>query len=389
MLFRSHERTIFPLLRRRPLFSGADAFYLYDFLCHGAVNDNVFVYSNRKGGERALVVVHNAHGEVAGVIGTSTGKRIKEGEGEGLISPQLYDGLGLGEQDAHFWRFRDATSDLEYLRRRDDLLGSAFFLALGSYGVHVFIDWQPLAWDEHLDALCTRLGGQPVAQFDHELIALRFAPEQAALRRLLSEEGRHVITACSGKKPTKADRAVESALADFLLLFGQKPLPLSTAQCQLVEGAESSLSLLVWALLRQGDAGEDLPAVFAAQGLDRVLGEILGDTTTLPLYRALWRHRAALADLSLAELLPHLCAESELRATLNWHEWEGKSYVDQGALTTLLQRLEEILVFELTGGEVSEERRKTRVAALSSEITALAKKAELNAYQLEKFCDFE
>ncbi len=385
-----HERTIFPLLRRRPLFSGADAFYLYDFLCHGAVNDNVFVYSNRKGGERALVVVHNAHGEVAGVIGTSTGKRSKEGEGEGLIAPQLYDGLGLGEHDAPFWRFRDATSDLEYLRRRDDLLGSAFFLALGPYGVHVFVDWQPLAWDESLDALCTRLGGEPVAQLDRELIDLRFAAEQASLRRLLSEEGRRAITACTDKKTTKADGAVESALADFLLLFGRKPLPLSPAQCQLfVVEKEGSFSLLVWALLRQANVGDDLPATFAAQGLDRVLGEILGDPAALALYRALWRHRAELAELPLAKLLPHLCAEPGLRATLNWHEWEGKSYVDQGALTTLLQRLEEILVFELTGGEVSEERRKTRVAALSSEITALAKKAELNAYQLEKFCDFE
>jgi len=142
-------------------------------------------------------------------------------------------------------------------------------------------------------------------------------------------------------------------------------------------------------LSANSSCGDNLPATFAAQGLDRVLGEILGDPAALALYRALWRHRAELAELPLAKLLPHLCAEPGLRATLNWHEWEGKSYVDQGALTTLLQRLEEILVFELTGGEVSEERRKTRVAALSSEITALAKKAELNAYQLEKFCDFE
>jgi hypothetical protein len=100
----------------------------------------------------------------------------------------------------------------------------------------------------------------------------------------------------------------------------------------------------------------------------------------------LWRHRDELANAPLAELLPHLWAEPALRATLNWHVWEGKSYVDQGALTTLLQRLEEILVFELTTAE--SERSKVRIKKLRVAMAALARKAEESAYQVEKFCDF-
>ena len=380
-----HQRTIFPLLRRRPLFSGADAFYLYDFLCNGAVNDNVFVYSNRQGGERALVVVHNAHGEIAGEIGASTGKRIKAGEGERLVAPQLFDGLGLGENDAPFWRFRDATSDLEYLRRREELLGNAFVLALGSYGVHVFVDWQGLAWDAHLDALCTRLGGRPLAQLDRELIDLRFAAEQAALRRLLSPEGRRAITEFTSKKTAEA--AAANVLADVVLLFGGEPRPLPSAQRQRLTAPKSSLSLFAWALLRQGDAGDDLPALFASHGLDRVLGEALGDPAAPALYWLLWRHRDALANAPLAALLTHLWAEPMLRATLNWHVWDGKTYVEQGALTTLLQRLEEILVFELTAAESGQ--GKGRIKELRAELTALAEKAQRYAYQVEKFCDFE
>jgi hypothetical protein len=382
-----HERTIFPLLRRRPLFSGADAFYLYDFLCNGVVNENVFVYSNRKGGERALVVVHNAYGEISGAVGVSTGKRIKEGVGERLIAPQLFDGLGLGESDAPFWRFRDAASDLEYLRRREELLGDAFALVLGSYGVHVFVDWQALAWDGDLDALCTRLGGRPVGQLDRELIDLRFAPEQAALRGLLSAAGRRVITEVASKKTAEADTADAIALADFERLFGQKPRPLPPARCQLLMAAESSLSLLAWALLRQGYVGDDLPALFASKGLDRVLGEILGDPAAPALYWLLWRHRDELASTALAGLLPHLCAEPALRATLNWHVWEGKTYVDQGALMRLLQRLEEILIFELTTAVSG--KSKVRSKGLRAELAALVRKAEESAYQVEKFCDIE
>lgn len=378
-----HERTIFPLLRRRPLFSGADAFYLYDFLCNGSVNDNVFVYSNRKGGERALVVVHNAYGEISGGIGASTGKRIKEGGGERLVAPQLFDGLGLGENDAAFWRFRDAASDLEYLRRREELLGNAFALALASYGVHVFVDWQALAGDAHLDALCTRLGGRPVAQLDRELLDLRFAPEQTALRRLLSVKGGHTPAVSASQKTA----AAAEAFADFCRLFSTEARPLPPTLTQLLAAAEGSLSLRAWALLRRGHGGDDLPAFLAAKGLDRVLGEILGDPAAPALYWQLWHHRDELVRTPLAVLLSHLWADPTLRTTLNWHVWEDKTYVDQDALLALLRRLEEILVFELTAELPAQSPAK--IETLRAEFATLARKAEESAYQVEKFCDFE
>lgn len=377
-----HEKTIFPLLRRRPLFSGADDFYLYDFLCHGSVNDNVFVYSNRKGGERALVIVHNAYGEIAGVIGQSTGKRIKDEDGERLVTLPLSVGLGLEGSHVSFWRFRDAGSDLEYLRRREDFLGNSFALALGSYGVHVFVDWQGRAWDEHLDVLCNRLDGRPVVDLDRELVDLRFAPEQAALRRLLSPEGLDSLIAVSREKAVE-----EAVLADFTLLFAQQPHPLPLALRQLLIAKGSSLSLRLWALLRQGSVQDDLPEHFAARGLDRILGEILGDPAAPALYWQLWRQRKELVCAPLPELFLRLCADPSLRAHLAWHLWEDKTYVDQSALTTLLPRLEELLAFELTAAEPKTSQSK--IKALRVAMATLAKKALASGYQVEKFCDFE
>lgn len=381
-----HQRKIFPLLRRRPLFSGASDFYLYDFLCDGAVNDNVFVYSNRNGGERALVIVHNAAGEISGVIGQSASKRIKDEAGEHLIAPQLCDGLELGGGDLRFWRFRDATSDLEYLRRHEDLHSHAAFFSLGAYGVHVFVDWQGLPWDEHLDALCNHLGGRPSVHLDRDLVDLRFAPEQAALRRLLAaNELRPRIDLGSQPPP---DAAAKSLLADFQLVFALEPRPLRPA-LDLIRAAarEESPSLLAWALLSLGGKADDRRQRFTSRGLDRVLGESLGDPSGPVLYWVLLPHREDLASASLAKILPHLWADPALRTSLHWHVWEGKTYVDQAAFTSLLLRLEEILLF--AGTAAQKKVSQAKIKRLRAEFAALAAKAQLNAYQLEKFCDFE
>ncbi len=51
-----HQREIFPLLKKRYLFSGVDDFALYDFVTDGGVDEDVYAYSNGWGTERALVL---------------------------------------------------------------------------------------------------------------------------------------------------------------------------------------------------------------------------------------------------------------------------------------------------------------------------------------------
>src|SRR5262249_24116172 len=58
-----HERQIAPLLHCRELFAQSYDFRLYDFFTDdGWVNEDVFAYSNRRGGERELVVYRNRYG---------------------------------------------------------------------------------------------------------------------------------------------------------------------------------------------------------------------------------------------------------------------------------------------------------------------------------------
>jgi len=72
-MVRRHESQVFPLMRRRRLFSGAEHFAFYDFNSpEGWVDENVFAYSNRAGEERAIILYNNAYNATRGNIHTST-----------------------------------------------------------------------------------------------------------------------------------------------------------------------------------------------------------------------------------------------------------------------------------------------------------------------------
>ena len=67
-----HQREIAPLLMQRRIFAGSADFTLYDFWNHfGAVDENVFAYSNRTDGERSLVIYNNKYDSTAGTIHVS------------------------------------------------------------------------------------------------------------------------------------------------------------------------------------------------------------------------------------------------------------------------------------------------------------------------------
>ena len=141
-----HEHRIFPLLHRRPLFAEAGEFLLYDFFTRGgAVNEDVFAYSNRAGGARGLVVYHNKYAGTQGWIKTSAAYMDK-GAGR-LVQRSLAHGLGLPGEG--YVIFRDYVSGLDYIRPAAELVEQGLYVELGAYQCHVFMDWR-------FEAHCTR-----------------------------------------------------------------------------------------------------------------------------------------------------------------------------------------------------------------------------------------
>ena len=138
-----HEREIFPLLKRRRLFSGVENFVLYDCRMHdGHVNEDVFAYSNRLGDERVLVIYNNRFSEASGTLSRSVGMNVGDASRRSIVQKSLSEGLGLKADEDLFYIFRDEKSGLEYVRNGADLARNGLRIHLGAYKCHVFTSFR-------------------------------------------------------------------------------------------------------------------------------------------------------------------------------------------------------------------------------------------------------
>ena len=145
-LINRHNWQIFPLLKKRYLFSEVDHFYLYDFYnTDGLVDENVFAYSNRSGDERTLVVYHNKFGDTAGWVRTSAAFMNKV-TGE-LQQMDLRTGLDLPTSRSHFVIFKDQINGLDYIRSCAEIANKGLFVQLDAYRAHVFLDFRVIEDD--------------------------------------------------------------------------------------------------------------------------------------------------------------------------------------------------------------------------------------------------
>jgi glycosidase len=134
-----HEREIFPLMKKRYLFSGSADFCLFDLYNYdGSVNENVFAYTNRAGDERGLVIYNNAYDRAAGWIRWSCAK-IPQKEG-GFRQDSLYQALGLQGKDPFFVFFREQRQNLWYIRSSKDIAERGLSVALNGYEAQIFLD---------------------------------------------------------------------------------------------------------------------------------------------------------------------------------------------------------------------------------------------------------
>lgn len=164
-LVERHQREIFPLLHKRALFAGVDQFLLYDFFTpHGGVNEDVYAYSNALGNERSLVVYHNKFGSTEGWIRSSVAFAVKEGDSKRLIQKTLADGLNLQADPSTYVIYRDAITNLEYIRPSAELVEKGFFIHLNAYEYHVFLDFHIVREDQYgsYNQLCSYLNGRGV-----------------------------------------------------------------------------------------------------------------------------------------------------------------------------------------------------------------------------------
>ncbi len=185
-LVRRHEVEIFPFLKRRKLFSGSENFSLFDFFTpDGRVDENVFAYSNRNGGEKALIVYNNAYNSTRGWIKTSTAINVGCGEEVYFIQRSLSEALQLRADPGYFYIFRDHRAGKEYLRRGAEIAEKGLYFELRGYQYFALLHWQEIFdIDGSFAELDKQLEGKSVSDIVKARDEMVLQPLLAAFRGL-------------------------------------------------------------------------------------------------------------------------------------------------------------------------------------------------------------
>ena len=142
-LVRRHERDIFPLMRRRGIFSGAEHFALFDFESDGGwVDENVFAYANRGDGGKALIIYNNGIERTSGRVRASSAINTGSAEQPYLVRRSLAEALDLDTAPGAWHVFRDHLDGCEYLRSGEDLAAGGLHCHLQGYQARALVDWR-------------------------------------------------------------------------------------------------------------------------------------------------------------------------------------------------------------------------------------------------------
>jgi len=214
-LVRRHEREIFPLLHRRHLFAEVEHFVLYDFWTpEGYVNEDVFAYSNRSGGERTLIVYHNKFADVRGWVRTSVGAAVKDPDGpQRIVQRSLGEALVLHHDEHSFTIFRDQRSGLEYIRSSNELCERGLYVELAAYTCHVFMDFREVPDNEwrHYEHIATYLKGRGVPSVEAALQEILLQPVHQPFIELVNAD---LFSRLMKKRVTKPRATTPKALLD-------------------------------------------------------------------------------------------------------------------------------------------------------------------------------
>jgi glycosidase len=224
-----HEDKIFPLLRKRKLFSGAENFYFFDFVVSdGLVNENVFVYTNRYNNEKALIIYNNSYSTTKGRIKNSV-KYVKRDSKGDLVydSKNLGEALLLKNEFNVFYKLRDYNSSMEFLVNGKDIYEYGLEVEVRGYQYYAFLDFHEIYdSDGYIRKLYEKFGFNPIKSIDEEYKALKHEAFYKELRKLFFEALRddkaynenlktNVINALNFFNISELDKLAQEIVTDF------------------------------------------------------------------------------------------------------------------------------------------------------------------------------
>lgn len=335
-LIERHRRRLFPLLRQRSLFSGAESFQLYDFVSAYGVEEDVFAYSNRLQNRTVVVVCNNSAKSISGRIGAPVAMADKEGVDFSVacaINPAV-----------DFVLMKDLVTAQYYLHPAE-ILAQGGEINLAPYAHRVLTEFAPLRdsdgrwrmlWDRHGDTARPA----PFLEFD----AILLEETWAAAKELLGLEA-----------ATQADPRFQALLEQIGEIYRRPQLaPMA---------GEYLLSILLQVLFPGTSLGPAELSTFTDMLATSSLGR---KQELLPFLDRFFNHRP-------------------FRLLLSCHYYDYTDWFDKNRFD-LFRLL--LLQYELSGvcRETAEEpaRRPERIAALLRQLSQLADLAEQVNYRVDE-----
>ncbi len=182
-LVRTHVDQIFPLMKKRYLFSQVENFEFFDFIDDsGNLNESVFAYTNRSGNERAFILYNNSYQECHGTVKYS----VEKAGAEGKRSKSLAEALNLKSDHNVYYIFRDYHTKFEYIASGRDIFNFGRYFYLRGYEYAVLLDYREVYdIDGTYASLNEYLHGEGVYSIEDTKRELTLAPLHKALSSLL------------------------------------------------------------------------------------------------------------------------------------------------------------------------------------------------------------
>ena len=181
-----HEKEIFPLTKKRYLFSQVNNFELYDFIDQqGSCNENVFAFTNRSGSEVSLVIYNNSYSEAFGTINYSCERAYGE---EGRTSTTTIDkALSINSGSGFYYIFKDHIQKLEFIISGWEISSAGFSFHLMGYQSKVLLEFREVYdTDGRYKTLHDQLNGRGVNSIEHALSEMNLAPFHNSLVHLFT-----------------------------------------------------------------------------------------------------------------------------------------------------------------------------------------------------------
>jgi glycosidase len=353
------DREIVPLLHERGRYAGAADFYLYDVTAdRGAVQEDIYAFSNGRGPDRSLVVYHNRFGSASGWIRVSIPFARKGADGsKKLVRATLGEALEVPTAANTFIAFRDARSGLEYLRSGRELNERGLFVELDAYRCLVYGSFRELrdGPDAPWAGLAVWLRGGGVPSLEEALSDLRLAPIHDAVVGLFAPD----------LDPDEIARR-QAILLDRAKLPAAERTDTRPAEAATV-AADVDPAVRAAALLRPLDR-----AAFDRLRVDKALRMAgLDDAAIARIRVALGLARPA-HYRNPARLAAAWLEDSDVRSFIGVHEWEGAEWFEKEPFESLLSMATAL-------------DRADGVGRASPSIGALRRAARAAGYRVDRF----